>query len=148
MIEAAQRPADLETEHEEISEWEAPAQLLRVMAHPMRLKILELLSAGSRCVKDLNGLLPIPQPRLSQHIAVLRQAQLIDCHRHGVLRCYYLLRPVLVGQLIEMLKRAHPPCYRALEDVLREKEAVERIDVAQSDDDGPDAEIAAERQVP
>ena len=95
-------------------------QLLRAMAHPIRLMILEALADRSQCVKDLNSLVPIVQPHLSQHVAALRKAALIDCHAKGALRCYYLLRPALVRRMIRLLRERYPPRLRSRDSVLRE----------------------------
>lgn len=73
------------------------ADLLRLLGHPTRLLILEELARGVKCVTDIRDLLDIPQPNVSQHLAVLRQARLVDFYEDGQLRCYYLLRPALVG---------------------------------------------------
>lgn len=100
--------------------WRKPAQLLRVMGHPVRLMILEALADRSQCVKDLNSLVPIVQAQLSQHMAALRKAELIDCHANGALRCYYLLRPTLVRRVIRLLREEHPPRLRGRDSVLRE----------------------------
>jgi len=100
--------------------WTDGAQLLRVMSHPVRLIILEALAGRSQCVKDLNSLLPIVQPHLSQHMAALRKAGLVDCHAKGTLRCYYLLRPTLVRRMIRLLQEEHPPRLRSRSAVLRE----------------------------
>ena len=100
--------------------WEEQARLLRVIAHPTRLLILEALAERSQCVKDLNSLVPIVQAQLSQHVAALRKAELIDCHANGALRCYYLLRPKLVRAMIRLLRQGHPPRPRGRESVLRE----------------------------
>jgi ArsR family transcriptional regulator len=100
--------------------WTERAQLLRVMAHPVRLMVLEALADRSQCVKELNSLVPIIQPHLSQHIAALRKAKLVDCHARGTLRCYYLLRPALVRRMIRLLREKHPPRLRTGGSVLRE----------------------------
>jgi ArsR family transcriptional regulator len=100
--------------------WNDRARLLKVMAHPVRLRILEALSEGSQCVKDLNSLIPIVQPHLSQHMAALRRANLVDCHACGPLRCYYLLRPALVKKLIQLLRHDHSPRPRDRRSILRE----------------------------
>ncbi len=85
------------------------ARLLKVVAHPVRLQIIEELAQGSRCVKDLNALIPdLSQPHLSQHISALRKAGLVDCHSDGALRCYYVLRPTLVDRLVDLLYSDHP----------------------------------------
>ncbi|MBN2053878.1 winged helix-turn-helix transcriptional regulator [bacterium] len=104
------------------------AQLLRVLAHPVRLRILEMLLRRSRCVKHLNSLLPISQPHLSQHIAALRQAQLIDCHSNGTLRCYYLLKPLLVEVLLRALMTEHPAVYRDHDEVVDEVAADDGVE--------------------
>ena len=100
--------------------WTDRARLLRVMAHPVRLKILEALSESSRCVKSLNSLIPISQPYLSQHMAALRRAKLVACHLNGALRCYYILQPTLVKKLIGLLQKEHPLRERDRDSVLRE----------------------------
>ena len=76
--------------------WEERSQLLRAMAHPVRLQILKALCEGPLCVKDVNSLFDISQPHLSQHMAALRKNNLVDSHVNGTLRCYYLLMPSLV----------------------------------------------------
>ena len=58
------------------------AQLLRVMAHPVRLRVLEALAGRSQCVKDLNSLVPIVQP----HLSVLREARRASGKRKRVAR--------------------------------------------------------------
>ncbi len=100
--------------------WEERARLLRVMAHPVRLKILERLCRGPCCVREVNQFIDISQPHLSQHIAALRKAKLIACHTNGPLRCYYVIRPTLIGQLIKLLKQDHPIQEQDREKVIRE----------------------------
>ena len=96
------------------------AQLLRAIAHPVRLMILEALAEHSQCVKDLNALVPIAQSRLSQHMAALRKAELVDCHVNGPLRCYYVLRPALIRGLVRLLCEKHQPRRRSRGSVLLE----------------------------
>lgn len=102
------------------------AQLLRVMGHPVRLLILEALAEHSQCVKDLNALVPVSQPHLSQHMTMLRKADLVDCHINGPLRCYYLLRPKLVRNLLRALSQDEPIRLRDRDSVLREIRRVEK----------------------
>ncbi|MBD3347774.1 MAG: metalloregulator ArsR/SmtB family transcription factor [Candidatus Eisenbacteria bacterium] len=72
---------------------EAAAELLRALSHPVRLRIVELLSEGESCVKRLEELLGIPQPSVSQHLSRLRYAGLIESERRGHLVCYRLVEP-------------------------------------------------------
>ena len=95
---------------------------MRLISHPVRLLILETLSEGSRCVKELNSMVDIEQPNFSQHMAVLREAKLVGCHKSGALRCYYILRPSLVRQLIQILSEEHEIHIRSRDSVIREAE--------------------------
>ena len=101
-------------------DWEEPARMLKVIAHPVRLMILDALARKSLCVMDLNTLIPIPQPYLSQHMAALRKVELVDSHKDGSLRCYYLLRPELVRKAVALLKEKHPIRLRDRASVQRE----------------------------
>ena len=92
----------------------------RAMSHPVRLLILESLCTGPRCVLDINTLVDISQPHLSQHIAALRKAELVACHTNGPLRCYYVIRPSLIKKLIPLLRQDHPIRERKRETVVRE----------------------------
>jgi ArsR family transcriptional regulator len=100
--------------------WEERARLMRLISHPVRLLILETLSRGSRCVKDLNSMVDIEQPNFSQHMAVLRKAKLVGCQKSGALRCYYIMRPSLVRQLIQILSEEHEIQTRSRDSVVRE----------------------------
>jgi ArsR family transcriptional regulator len=86
------------------------------------LLILETLSKQSRCVKDLNSMVDIEQPNFSQHIAILRNAKLVGCQKSGALRCYYVLQPSLVSQLIQILSEEHEIQVRGHDSVIREAE--------------------------
>jgi ArsR family transcriptional regulator len=100
--------------------WREPAELLRLVAHPVRLMVLSLLCEKPQCVKDLNILIPLVQPHLSQHMAALRQAQVVDFYTSGTMRCYYIIRPSLVQNLIALLKGNHPAQKRDRQWVLRQ----------------------------
>jgi ArsR family transcriptional regulator len=64
------------------------AHLLKYMAHPMRLQILDRLRAADECVCHLAAVLAKPQPYVSQQLAVLRKAGLI-CDRKDGTHIYY-----------------------------------------------------------
>jgi ArsR family transcriptional regulator len=71
--------------------FEEAAQLLRVLSHPARLRIIEILSGGELCVKRIEEQLGISQPSVSQHLSRLRYAGLIESERRGHLVCYRLV---------------------------------------------------------
>jgi ArsR family transcriptional regulator len=57
--------------------------LLRALAAPVRIAIVLQLRAGPRCVHDLVDALGAPQPLISQHLRVLKDAGVVRGERHG-----------------------------------------------------------------
>ena len=89
-------------ETERISDY---ARLLRIIAHPTRLMILAELLKGMKCVNDIRDLLDVPQPNVSQHLAVLKENGLVASRKEGVSRCYRLARPRFIKDLLTNLRR-------------------------------------------
>lgn len=98
------------------------AELIKAFAHPTRLLILRELMNGPKCVTDIEDLVPARQANISQHLAVLRFAKLVDYAQDGTLRCYYLARPGLVESLLDVLTRDHRVIKRTANDIKAEKE--------------------------
>src|SRR5687768_9535772 len=59
---------------------------LQLIAHPIRLQILALLSqcADQLCVCDIEDSLPVKQPTVSHHLRLLREAGLIEGEKRGL----------------------------------------------------------------
>lgn len=68
-------------------------KLLKTLANPDRLLLLCQLSQGERSVGELEALLNIQQPTLSQQLAVLRREQLVDTRREGKQIFYCISSP-------------------------------------------------------
>lgn len=79
-------------------------ELLRAIAHPVRIKILEELAKGVKCVNDFEEFLAISQPNVSQHLSLLRQHGVIDYYMDGRLKCYFLVDPI-IPDILELLKK-------------------------------------------
>jgi DNA-binding transcriptional ArsR family regulator len=79
-------------------------ELLKVIAHPVRIMILEELTKGVKCVSDLEKFLDIRQPNVSQHLSLLRRLDIIDYYMDGKLRCYFLRDP-LIPELLSILRK-------------------------------------------
>jgi ArsR family transcriptional regulator len=79
-------------------------EILKVIAHPVRIKILDELIRGVKCVSDLEEFLEISQPNVSQHLSILRTYGVIDYYMDGRLRCYFLKDPI-IPEIIEVLKK-------------------------------------------
>lgn len=72
---------------------------LQLIAHPVRLQILDMLArnAGQVCVCDLEAALPVKQATVSHHLRLLREGGLIDCERHGQWAFYFTRQPALAA---------------------------------------------------
>jgi ArsR family transcriptional regulator len=80
------------------------AQLFRVLGHPVRIRMLELLSDGERTVGDLQAELSLDSSSTSQHLAALRQQGVLDSRRAGT-SVYYRIRDPRVTQLLAVAKQ-------------------------------------------
>ena len=60
---------------------EAAADLLRALAHGIRLTLLRALVSGERSVGEIEATTGIIQPGLSQQLAILRKADLVEARR-------------------------------------------------------------------
>ena len=80
------------------------AQLFRVLGHPVRIRILELLSDGERTVGDLQAQLELDSSGTSQHLGALRQLGLLDARREGT-SVYYRIKDPRVSQLLAVARQ-------------------------------------------
>jgi len=80
------------------------AQFFRALAHPVRIKILEILVRGDRSVQELQKVLKLEQPVVSQQLAVLRNRGIVTSQKQG-LSVRYALRDPAVGQLLAVARR-------------------------------------------
>jgi ArsR family transcriptional regulator len=68
--------------------YEARARIAKAMGHPSRLLMLEALQDRERCVCELTELVGADQSTVSKHLAVLKQAGLVEDRRKGTLIYY------------------------------------------------------------
>ena len=69
---------------------EVKANLFRVLGHPARVRILELLRAGERSVGALQAELGLDSGGTSQHLAALRRIGLVESRRDGTSVFYWV----------------------------------------------------------
>lgn len=110
-----------------VADIRSTAELLKAFSHPTRLAILLELTAGPRCVTDMEEILPARQANISQHLAVLRHAELVDYAQDGTLRCYYLARPRLVADMLKLLGRNDPVTRRTADEIQAEKQRLAKV---------------------
>jgi DNA-binding transcriptional ArsR family regulator len=81
---------------------------LKVLANEDRLLLLCQLSQGEMCVSDLEEVLDIHQPTLSQQLGVLRTEGVVDTRRDGK-RIFYSVADAELMQMLGMLYRLYCP---------------------------------------
>lgn len=79
------------------------AVVIRVLGHPDRLRILELLEEGERCVGEIQQALGLPQAIVSQHLARMRAWDIVESRREGI-RVYYRIIEPKVRQILDCIR--------------------------------------------
>lgn len=80
------------------------ADLLRLLAHPDRLRLIEELRSGERDVSSIAAALDLPATRISQHLAPLRAHRIVDERREGRNHYYRLTHPGIAAWIVEALE--------------------------------------------
>ncbi len=83
---------------------EIKAELFKALAHPARVRVLEVLVEGERSVGELQPLVGIESSHLSQQLGVLRRAGLVTTRRDGN-NVIYAVRDPLVAELLAVSKQ-------------------------------------------
>jgi ArsR family transcriptional regulator len=81
---------------------DAACRLMKALNHRDRLMLLCEISQGEKCVGELEGILDLHQPMLSQHLTSLRKARLVKTRREGK-NIYYSLGSDSALAVIEVL---------------------------------------------
>ncbi|MGB7264041.1 MAG: metalloregulator ArsR/SmtB family transcription factor [Terracidiphilus sp.] len=89
---------------------------LRVVADPMRLRILLLLKGEELSVAELQEVLAMGQSTISTHLSQLKQAELVEDRRTGKSNLYRLTAPADGNPLNQILDRAEPEIPEAAHD--------------------------------
>jgi len=85
------------------------ADLLKALGQPTRLKILELLAGGERCVCEIFPAIDEEQSNISKHLAFLRANGIVEAERRGMRVFYRLTNP----QVLKLLEGAEA-CVQAV----------------------------------
>lgn len=91
-----------------ITQYDMQTRLLKSLAHPCRLKMIEELAAGEKCVSDLQAGTGDHISTISKHLAVLRSAGIVDTRKQG-LQVYYSLRAPCISSFLKCLQGAADP---------------------------------------
>ncbi len=80
------------------------AEVFKALGHPSRLAMVAALERGERCVCDLHELVGGDLSTVSNHLAVLRNAGLVNSERRGT-QVYYSLRMHCILDVIHCVER-------------------------------------------
>jgi ArsR family transcriptional regulator len=84
------------------------SELLKGLSNPERLLLLCQLSQGEYCVSELEEMLDIHQPTLSQQLGVLRERALVSTRREGT-QVYYRVASAQALALLQLLYQLYCP---------------------------------------
>jgi DNA-binding transcriptional ArsR family regulator len=76
------------------------AQFFRALGHPIRIKILEILIRRGHTVQELQDVLRLDQPVVSQQLAVLRNRNIVSAQKDGPSVAYTLRDPQIAELLL------------------------------------------------
>ncbi|MDQ8195236.1 metalloregulator ArsR/SmtB family transcription factor [Coraliomargarita sp. SDUM461004] len=120
------------------------SDVYKCIADTQRLRILNLLEAGSLCVCHLQELLEVPQVKMSKQLASMKQLGLIKASREGTWMIYSLVTSDsgLLLANIEYLRTAQcQECNQLKQDLLRHEKLIQRI--AETNEDCPESVLPA-----
>jgi DNA-binding transcriptional ArsR family regulator len=95
------------------------AAFFRALAHPVRIRILELLVRRDLSVQELQEALGVDQPVVSQQLAVLRASNIVAGTKEGV-SVRYALRDPLIGKLLDTARQIFNNHLVGTQDLLRQ----------------------------
>ena len=79
-----------------LSTYTSRAEVMKALAHPSRLMMLDALADGEKCVCELQALVGSSMPTVSTHLAQMRNAGIIEARRDGNWVYYRLLVPCVL----------------------------------------------------
>ncbi len=95
------------------------AEFFKALAHPIRIRILEILVAGERSVHELQKALGVDQPTVSQQLAVLRAKNIVEARKEGT-AVRYTARDAALRELLEVTRRIFDNHLIGTQTMLRE----------------------------
>lgn len=82
--------------------YQAKAEFFRMLGHPVRIRVLELLQDGPMPVRELRAAIEVEPSSLSQQLAVLRRSGIVSSQREGSTVVYALAG----GDVADLMKAA------------------------------------------
>jgi ArsR family transcriptional regulator len=99
--------------------YELRARIVKALSHPTRLEMVDALSEGEKCVCELQSLVGYDMSTVSKHLAVLKEAGIVEVDKRGqqvfyrlrvpcILEFFGCIEAVLSERTREILEASHP----------------------------------------
>lgn len=79
------------------------AAILKGLAHPVRLSIVEILSEGDMCVCDIADRFDLDRTTISKHLTLMRKLEILEDRKEG-LHIYYTLKMKCLVSLLKCIE--------------------------------------------
>jgi len=79
------------------AQYKAQARIIKALAHPTRLFIVDELSRGERCVCELTDMIGVEMPTVSRHLSQLKNAGILEDEKRGSQVFYRLRLPCVLN---------------------------------------------------
>ena len=86
----------MNTKRAPLPDYEDGARILKALAHPTRLHLVDLIRKQHPCVKFMEQRLGLAQPNISQHLSLLRNIGIVKAERDGNQVCYRIKNEVVL----------------------------------------------------
>lgn len=83
---------------------ERAADILRTVAHPARIRIIDFLESGEKAVAEICRRLDAPQPYISQHLNLMKAKSILSSRRNGA-QIFYSIANQNVVKVIHCVRR-------------------------------------------
>lgn len=104
-------------EHTDRRRYEMRANVLKALSHPVRLQLVDALREGERCVCELVEAVRAERTSISKHLAILKQAGILQDRKDG-LKVFYSLACPCVADFFECVEGVIRSNLKAHEDAL------------------------------
>lgn len=100
------------------------AEFFKALAHPLRIRILDILRDGEVAVNDLSSRLGVEQSTLSQQLAILRNRSVISGRKNGS-NVFYSVRDPAIFRLLDVAKEIFNNHLIDIKDLLTQLHRIE-----------------------
>jgi DNA-binding transcriptional ArsR family regulator len=103
MLEYSNKCVNMPKPEFDMTIYELQAEISKTLAHPLRLAVLHSLKSGEKTVNELTQTIGASQSNISQHLAIMRQRQIVKTRKDGT-NIYYRVASPKISQACDMVR--------------------------------------------